>query len=164
MLLPLGEMKATVIKAARWTLVGLSVLFLVLYVVFALIYPLPEKLSTCSCKHSVNYSCDLGNNSSIYTGSNMVITSTYNASYNLGRNHTLLTYELSVVPNSHVCIYYCFQGDVSSTSVPTKEDYQPILMPASPDDITSITVVYSCIVLLCVGMLVAACIGARPLT
>lgn len=80
---------------------------------------------------------------------------------------TTLNYTLDVIPNSHICIYYCFQGDVGSiVSEPTEEDYQPILTPAKPDSsaITAMALVYSAIVIVCVGMLVTACIGARPIT
>lgn len=159
-------MKASGIKAARWSLLALSLVFVILYLVFAIITPLPEKLTKhFICDTQAVFGCPLAGNSSLYTGSKIKLNSQYNVTSGIPpRTIKTLNFTLDVIPNSHICIYYCFQGSVDA--VITEEDYQPILTPAKPDSsaITSMALVYSAIVLVCIGMLITACIGARPIT
>lgn len=56
-------MKASGIKAARWSLLGLSLVFVVLYLVFAIIVPLPETLNKhFICDSQGVFGCPLAEN------------------------------------------------------------------------------------------------------
>lgn len=69
-------MKASGIKAARWSLLVLSLIFVVLYLVFAIITPLPEKLTKhFICDSQGVFGCPLAGNQSLYTGSKIKIHS-----------------------------------------------------------------------------------------
>ncbi|CAL6002220.1 Hypothetical_protein [Hexamita inflata] len=156
-------MKEVSRKIARWSLLILAFIFLVLFIVFAMIYPIPSKASfTCSLHQ---HQCELSKSSPVYTKSSMTIKDHYDFVYK-NDNGTInidkhFNYTINVVPNSHVCVYYCFQGVLSNENPIEQDDFVPVLMAATAtkETKTNMGIVYGSVTILCVGMLISACLS-----
>ncbi|CAL6031533.1 Hypothetical_protein [Hexamita inflata] len=157
-------MKEVSRKIARWSLLILAVLFLVLFIVFAMIYPIPNQVKFDCDQYQ--HQCKKSNSSPVYTESAMTIKDNYDfhLEYKADNGTNIVIdkhfeYTINVVPNSHVCVYYCFQGTISRDKEVEKEDFVPVLMAAKAAPATKKIMggVYGSIIVLCVAMLISAC-------